>query len=109
MVRLQSDSTEDRYNGSTSFLRTRDSLASASLKFNGTAIYFMSYGHTYPEPDRFNVTVDGRIETGSIRVANGNESAQFIAYSQTGLDASREHQITISNPYSIDLNVDAFM
>ena len=109
VVLLQSDATNDRYNGSTSWQRTSDSRGSASFKFNGTAIYFMSYGKIYPEPDMYQVTVDGRNETGSLRVDHGNESAQFIAYSQTGLDASQEHQIIIKNIFGIDLNIDAFM
>ena len=69
----------------------------------------MSFGHISPDPDLYQITLDGRPETGSLRVGNVNDSPQFIGYWRAGLDASREHQIIISNPYSIDLNVDAFM
>ena len=69
----------------------------------------MSYGLLSPLPDQYHVTVDGQTEARSLRVANESERALFIAYSRTGLDASQEHQITISNPYYISLNVDAFM
>ena len=69
----------------------------------------MSYGHMPPEPDKYYVTVDGQTEERSLLVANDSERHQFIAYSRTGLDASQEHQIIISNPNGIDLNIDAFM
>lgn len=69
----------------------------------------MSYGIPLPEPDRYQVTVDGETETRSLRVLGDPERPQFMAYSRTGLDASQEHQITISNPFSIYVNIDAFM
>jgi len=102
----QSAATLQRFNITTSYTEQQ---AFASIKFNATAVYFMSYGLPSPYPDRFQVTVDGQTETRSLRVATEPERAQFIAYSRTGLDASREHQITISNPSSIPLNIDAFM
>jgi len=81
----------------------------ASFKFNGTAVYFMTYGLPLPAPDTYQVTLDGQTETRSLRVNSDSERAQFMAYSRTGLDESREHQITISNPSSVNLNIDAFM
>jgi len=101
-----SAATLDRFNLTTSYTVQP---AFASIKFNGTAVYFMSYGLPLPYPDQYQVTVDGQTETGSLRVATESERAQFIAYSRTGLDASAEHQITISNPFSIPLNIDAFI
>ena len=81
----------------------------ASIKFNGTAVYFISYGLPSPYSDKYQVTVDGQTETRSLRVSSDPERAQFVAYSRTGLDASTEHQITISNPNKVSLNIDAFM
>ena len=69
----------------------------------------MSYGLPSPEPDRYHVTIDGQTEASGLRISNESKRAQFIAYSRTGLDASQEHQITISNPFGIPLNIDAFM
>jgi len=81
----------------------------ASIKFNGTAVYFISYGLPSPYPDKYQVTVDGQTETKSLRVNSESERAQFMAYSRTGLDASTEHQISISNPNKVPLNIDAFI
>ena len=69
----------------------------------------MSYGLSLDSSNQFTVTVDDQTVTKSLGVATESERAQFIAYSRTGLDASREHQITISNPFSTNLNIDAFM
>jgi len=98
--------TLDRFNLTTSY--TGDQ-ALASIKFNGTAVYFISYGLPLPYPDQYQVTIDGQTETESLRVSNESERAQFMAYARTGLDASSEHQITISNPFKISLNIDAFI
>ena len=102
----QSGATLDRFNLTTSYTGNQ---VLASFKFNGTAVYFISYGLPLPYPDRYQVTVDGQTETRSLRVNNDSERAQFMAYSRTGLDESSEHQITISNPFGVNLNVDAFM
>jgi len=98
--------TLDRFNLTTSYTGQQ---ALASFKFNGTAIYFMSYGLPLPYPDTYQVTLDGQSQTRSLRVSNDSERAKFIAYSHTGLDISTEHVITISNPQMIPLNIDAFI
>jgi len=105
-VHENSAATLERFNLTTSY--TGD-LALASIKFNGTAVYFISYGLPSPYPDKYQVTVDGQTETKSLRVSSDSERAQFMAYSRTGLDASTEHQITITNPNKIPLNIDAFI
>jgi hypothetical protein len=69
----------------------------------------MSYGLVAPAPDTYQVTLDGQTETRNLRVNADSERAQFMAYSRTGLDESMEHQITITNPFTVNLNVDAFM
>ena len=103
---LQDAATLDRFNLTTSCTKF---LGFASIKFNGTAVYFMSYGISPPYPDSYEVTVDGKTETGNLRVPNDGQRAQFIAYWRTGLDPSMEHQVTISNPFLISLNIDAFV
>jgi len=105
-IHENSGATLDRLNLTTSY--TGD-LALASIKFNGTAVYLISYGLPSPLPDKYQVTVDGQTETRSLRVSSDSERAQFMAYSRTGLDASTEHQITISNPNRVSLNIDAFI
>ena len=79
------------------------------MKFNGTAIYFISFGQPSPTPDSYQVALDGQTETKSLRVSSVVPVARFMAYSRTGLDASTEHQINISNPLNTVLNIDAFM
>ena len=103
---LQGDITSDRLNSTTSVTATP---ASACMKFNGTAIYFISFGLPSPTPDGYQVVLDGQTETKSLRVKSLMPMARFMAYSRTGLDASIEHQINISNPLNTVLNIDAFM
>jgi len=97
----------DRLNSTTSY--TFQAGASASLKFNGTAIYFMSYGIPPPEQDTYQVTFNGKSEVHSLRVGINKTRTQFMGYRRTGLDASEEHTIIISNIAGTALNVDAFM
>jgi hypothetical protein len=97
----------DRFNGTSSFTTTAG--ASASLKFNGTAVYFMTYGRVPPEPDAYEVTFDGQNELRSLIIDANRLRAQYIAYQKAGLDASKEHTIVISDLGTTDLNIDAFM
>jgi hypothetical protein len=78
--------------------------------FNGTAVYFMTYGHLPNEETLFKVSIDGEEELRSLQIdpINGIHP-QFIAYGRTGLDASRVHTIKITDPEKTDLNIDAFM
>jgi hypothetical protein len=97
----------DRKNHTSSFLPGAG--AYALLRFNGTAVYFMTYGRTPSEPDRYEVTIDGENESQSLLIGPNDNPSQFIAYKRTGMDASREHTIKITNPNNTDVNIDAFM
>jgi hypothetical protein len=105
-VGLQSDATFDRFNLTTSYT---SKSASASLKFNGTAIYFISLGIPSPDPATYQVTFDGQIEIHSLQLGDDDTMPQFMGYRRTGLDASKEHTITITSLESTNVNIDAFM
>ncbi len=103
----QSGATFDRFNRTTSY--TFQAAASASLKFNGTAVYFIGYGVPPPEQDTYQVTLDGQNEVYSLRVGVNDTRAQFMGYWRSGLDATKEHTIIITNLQGTISNVDAFM
>jgi len=103
----QSGATFDRFSRTTSY--TFQAAASASFRFNGTAVYLISYGVPPPEKDTYQVTLDGKNELHSLRVGVNDTRALFMGYSRTGLDASKEHSITITNLEDTITNVDAFM
>jgi hypothetical protein len=97
----------DRYNITSSFSHTAG--ASATLKFNGTAVYFMTYGRQPPDPDTWQVTFDGQNELQSLNVGANGIKPQFIGYQKTGLSALKEHTISVAPLGTTELNVDAFM
>ena len=55
------------------------------------------------------MTFDGQNELRSLRVGVRDKRAGFMGYSRTGLDASKEHTITITNLEGTFPNIDAFM
>jgi hypothetical protein len=103
----QSGATLDRFNQTTSY--TFEAAASASFKFNGTAVYLISYGIPPPEKDTYQVTFDGQNGLHSLRVGVNDRRAGFMGYRRTGLDPSKEHTITITNLEGTLPNIDAFM
>lgn len=64
--------TFDRFNFTTSY--TFQAGASASLKFNGTAAYFMSYGTPPPEQDTYQAPFDEKSELYSLPAGISNGS-----------------------------------
>ena len=99
--------TYDRLNATTSY--TFQANASASFKFNGTAVYFISYGVPPPEKDTYQVTLDGQNEVHSLRVGVNATRAGFKGFWRNRLDVSKEHTITITNLEGTIPNIDSFM
>ena len=62
-----------------------------------------------PEKDTYQVTLDGQNEVYSLQVGANDTRAQFMGYWRSGLDASKEHTIIITNLQGTISNVDAFM
>ena len=80
------------YNGT--FMVTAQSGSTASLTFNGTAVWL--YGSKGENNGKYNVTLDDD----SVFVGNGfsdGDLFQQVLFKATGLDGSRTHRLTVGN------------
>ncbi|KIP10533.1 hypothetical protein PHLGIDRAFT_232823 [Phlebiopsis gigantea 11061_1 CR5-6] len=92
------DSFISDYVNST-FHATDIQSATASLTFNGSAVYI--YGAKRPNHDVYAVTLDQTTVTANGNSGDGSVNLfNQLLFSQTGLDESQAHTVTLKNQYT---------
>jgi len=100
---MKGKDTWDRYLRTTSCTNTIN--ATATFRFNGTGIWWMTYG--LDTNDSTTVTLDGT--THIVSLYTGIIQPQAVLWGQNNLLLNQEHTVVVNNPFGSTVNVDAFI